>query len=234
MNYSEEHKVIWLAPERCATKLVSEIFTNYGFKVYRSEKSLGDIYHSHSIKIPENFEDYKIICSMRNPYDRVLSIFVHLTMIGNNAVYTKKNKENFQSKFESFLEEIFDLPEVRNQEKNLSKFPVFNTYITKLRLDGIHVTNFIRMESLVEDLNNLDFLKNSELWNSGHFDELILNNKHINRRPYKFDEIYTRKCAKRVYDFYKNIFHLCGYDPFSFTKEEYSNHEKKKFLHGII
>lgn len=234
MNYSEEHKVIWLAPERCATKLVSEIFKNYGFKVYPSKKQLGEEYHSHSIKIHENFEDYKIICSMRNPYDRVLSIFVNLTMVGNSAVYTKKTKQKFQYKFDSFLEEIFDLPQIKNRENNLDKFPVFNTYITKLRLDNLNVSKFIKMESLVEDLSDLDFLKNSELWNSGHFNEIISKNKHITRRPYKFNEIYSYDGAKRVYDFYKNIFYWCDYDPFSFTNLELTDKDKKKFLHGII
>lgn len=234
MNYSEEHKVIWLAPERCATKLVSEIFVKYGFKIYPSDKPLGEEYHSHSLKIPESFEDYKIICSMRNPYDRVLSIFVNLTMVGSSAVYTKKTKEKFQSKFDFFLEEIFDLPQVKNQENNLDKFPVFNTYITKLRLDNIDVCNFIKMESLTNDLNDLDFLKNSELWKSGHFDSLISKNKYITRRPYQFYDVYTWKGAKRVYNFYKNIFHWCDYDPFSFTRDELSDNDRKKFLHGII
>jgi len=234
MNYSEEHKIIWLAPERCATKLVSEIFKNYGFKVSGLDKPLGENYHSHNIQVPENFEDYNIICSMRNPYDRVLSIFVNLTMVGSSAVYTKKTKKMFQKKFESFLEEIFDLPQIKNQEKNIDKFPVFNTYITKLRLDNINVSKFIKMENLVEDLNDLQFLKESDLWNSGHFDSLIQKNKYITRRPYQFDEIYTNKGAKLVYDFYKNIFHWCEYDPFSFTKEELSDAERKTFLHGII
>jgi len=234
MNFSEKHRTIWLAPERCGTKLLRDIFSNYEFKEYPSLQPLSERYHSHLIQVPKSFEDYKIICSMRNPYDRVLSIFVNLTLIGNNAVYTKKTKGNFQQKFKAFLDEIFDLPQVKNQENNFDKFPVFNTYITKLRLNNIEVDNFVRIENLKNDLNQIDFLKNSELWNSGHFDNLISKNKYMTRRPYRFDETYTIESAKKVYNFYRDLFYLCDYDPFSFTKEKLTDNERKNFLHKII
>lgn len=238
MNFSEKHKVVWLAPERCATKLICEIFKNYDFSVYFSEKtetkSLLDSYHSHSMYIPKDYNDYEVICSMRNPYDRVLSVFVNLTRLGNDTVFTKKTKNNFQIRFESFLNEIFELPYVKNLENNLERFPVFNTYITKLRFENKIPNKFIRMENLKEDLNDLKFLKNSTRWASGEFEDLIRKNRFINRRAYSFDEVYTIDSAKKVYDFYQNIFYLCDYDPFSFTKEKLSDEMKKNFLHGII
>lgn len=238
MNYSKLHNVIWLAPERCGTKVISKIFENYGFFVYNSErietKSLKETYHSHSMKIPENFQEFEVYCSVRNPYDRVLSVFVNLTMTGKDAVYTKKTKENFRNKFRSFINEIYDLPHIKNQENNRDKFPVFNTYITKYRFDEPVNYKFIKMENLKSDLDSIPFLQNCKIWNTGGYDDLIKKNKFITRRPYVFSDIFTCEMAKKVYDYHKNIFYLCDYDPFSFTKETLPDDEKKKFLHGII
>ena len=96
MNFSTKHKVIWWAPERCATKLVADIFSHYNFEyknnVNSVAKELTAPYHSHGIFVPEEFNDFKLICSIRNPYDRVLSLFTNFTSIGSQIVYTKKTK----------------------------------------------------------------------------------------------------------------------------------------------
>ena len=49
-----------------------------------------------------------------------------------------------------------------------------------------------------------------------------------------FDEMYDFDVAKRVYVFYKKHFYMCGYDPFSFTKEILTDDEKISFLHDIV
>ena len=99
MNFSTKHKIIWWAPERCATKLVADIFSNYNFEYKESIKSepkeLTSPYHSHAIFVPEEFNDFKIVCSIRNPYDRVLSLFTNFTSIGNQIVYTKTTIQRF-------------------------------------------------------------------------------------------------------------------------------------------
>ena len=83
MNISHEHKIIWWAPERCGTKATAHIFTKLGFEYFTNtngelKKNLnidGINYQSHDIDIPDIYKDYKVICSIRNPYDRMLSIF---------------------------------------------------------------------------------------------------------------------------------------------------------------
>ena len=90
------------------------------------------------------------------------------------------------------------------------------------------------MENLYEDLINLDFVRESSVWNTESIKELIENNKFKTNRNFKFDEMYDIDSAKRVYLFYKSHFHLIGYNPFSFTTEELTKEQKVKFLHDTI
>lgn len=238
MNYSDKYKIVWLAPERCATRIVSHIFKDYDF-FYKSSSegqstSLCEPYHSHGMKIFNGYEDYEIVCSIRNPYDRVLSIFTNLTTVGSDQVFSKGTKDIFIRKFEYFVEEVFSFTEYKKLVENSEKYPIFNNYISKLTFNELTPAKFIRMENLKEDLNKLTFLSESEKWNSGHYENFIKENKFISKKNYDFTQVYTWKSAKKVYEFYKKIFFLCEYDPFSFTNEILSETDKKKFLHGII
>ena len=128
MNFSTKHKVIWWAPERCATKLVADIFSHYNFEyknnVNSVAKELTAPYHSHGIFVPEEFNDFKLICSIRNPYDRVLSLFTNFTSIGSQIVYTKiqcvllSNLSFITQAIQNFINSLIvsspTIPKVRN------------------------------------------------------------------------------------------------------------------------
>ena len=238
MNISFEHKIIWWAPERCATKATAHIFQQLGFESYYGSTKNPQIenYHSHGIDVPEEYSDYKIICSIRNPYDRVLGLFKSMTNVGKSMVYTKDTHQNFMDSYETFVNEVFALTKVKKRnifdEKNEKKF--LKDYISKYSFNEKVPEKFIRVENLIEDISNLDFVTESGIWKSGYVEEYLLNNSHINIRPFKFNSVYTTKSAKLVYEFYRKHFFLCGYDPFSFTKNELSNEEKMRFLHDIF
>ena len=105
MNVNHEHKVIWWAPERCGTKALAHVFSKLGFEFYVN--GVKSNYQSHEIKIPDELSDYKIIFSVRNPYDRVLSLFTNFTNVGKNSLYMKGNENVFVQKYEIFLNELF-------------------------------------------------------------------------------------------------------------------------------
>jgi hypothetical protein len=90
---------------------------------------------------------------------------------------------------------------------------------------------FIKIENLREDLNQFEFIKS---FDEESLNDLITNNKFIKIRGIMFDEMYDFDVAKRVYVFYKKHFYMCGYDPFSFTKEILTDDEKISFLHDIV
>jgi hypothetical protein len=222
MNISFEHKIIWWTPERCATKATSHILYQLGFEPYYGS--------------PEEYSDYKIICSIRNPYDRVLSLFKTMDNVGKSIVYTKDTHQNFIESYETFLTEVFLYTKIKKRKdfKKVVQKEFLKDYITKYSFNERIPDQFIRMENLVEDISKLDFVVESGLWKSGYVEEYLNENKYINIRPYKFNTVYTEKFAKLIYEYHKKHFFLCGYDPFSFTKNELSNEEKMRFFHDIF
>ena len=165
MNFSTKHKIIWWAPERCATKLVADMFSHYDFDyklTIKSEpKELTSPYHSHGIFFPEEFNDFKIVCSIRNPYDRVLSLFTNFSSIGSQIVYTKKTKETFIDRFSEFVIQLLRYSEVRKLDTDPEKNIVLKNYVAKYDFDDRIPDHFIRMEHLKEDLSKLDFIAES-------------------------------------------------------------------------
>ena len=240
MNISHEHKIIWWAPERCGTKATAHIFSKLGFEYFIDETETkkqitddGIYYQSHSLKYPEKYGDYKIICSIRNPYDRMLSIFSNFTNLGSTFVYTKDKSQNLVNTFESFIREMLLYNKVSTKE-DLEKRPIQKSYLSKYSFESQLPDFFIKMESLEEDLGKLDFVRESKIWKSGYIRDYLSHNPYINVRPYKFNNVYNLESAKRVYEYHKKQFIICDYNPFSFTTEELSNEEKMKFIHDIL
>jgi hypothetical protein len=226
MNVNHEHKIIWWAPERCGTKALAHIFSKLGFEFYVN--GIKSNYQSHEIKIPDELSDYKIIFSIRNPYDRILSLFTNFTNVGKNSLYMKGNENVFVQKYEIFLNELFS-----NTNKQVEK-PILKNYIQKYSLNGKGPDSIIRLESMVEDLSKIEFVKNSDIWKSGYIQDYLLDNEYIVNRSYKFNKIYTKLGAKLVYDNHIKHFILGGYNPFSFTTESLSNEDKMRFIHDKL
>jgi hypothetical protein len=173
MNINHEHKIIWWAPERCGTKAIANIFSKLGFEFYSTvdlyKKNIKSSYQSHKIEVPNEFSDYKIIFSTRNPYDRVLSLFTNFTNVGKHTLFTKDTQPNFILKYEIFLKELF-----LGTSKVLDK-PILNNYILKYSFEDKVPDMIIRMESIIEDLSKIDFVKNSELWKSGYIHDYLIS-----------------------------------------------------------
>lgn len=89
------------------------------------------------------------------------------------------------------------------------------------------------MENIKEDLENLDFIKIDVDWNSAEVEKILENNVHKTNRTVKFDQMYDLYSAKLVYLYYKHVFNLVPYNPFSFTTETLSESEKISFFHDI-
>lgn len=232
MNVNHEYKIIWWAPERCGTKALAHIFDKLGFEFYNGlesyRKKLKANYQSHSIEIPEELSDYKVMFSSRNPYDRVLSLFNNFTNVGKRNLYLKDEHDKFVTKYQIFLDELFS-----KTEDKLNK-PVLYNYILKYSFDGRVPDMILRMENMIEDLTKIDFVKSSKLWESGYIHDYLQNNEYIMKKSIKFNNIYTLGGAKLVYESHIKHFILCGYDPFSFTTETLSNEDKMRFIHDNL
>jgi hypothetical protein len=239
MNISHKHKTIWWAPERCGTKATAHIFKHFDFEFILNypKSTVGNSYQSHQIILPPSkYEDYNVICSVRNPYDRILGVFLNFVSMGKSSIYLKNNHLETMKIFSIFINELFSHKEIKTKfDINPKKDNIIlNTYVSKYNIDVTVPTNFIRMEHIVEDMSKIDFINQSHLWSSGYIKNYLTKNEHINNRPYKFNSVYTMETAKKVYEYHKQFFLTLGYDPFSFTTEELTNEEKMRFLHEII
>lgn len=241
MNISHKHKTIWWAPERCGTKATAHIFNHFDFDYKgvcgNDNATKSNQYQSHDLSLPPSqYSDYKVICSIRNPYDRVLGIFLNFVSSGKSSIYFKDNHSVTVENFTVFINELFSRKQIKPKFGVNSKRDkiILDTYISKYNFDVTIPSNFIRMENIREDIRKIEFINDSPLLLSGYIDNYLEQNEHINVRPYKFNSVYTKETAKKVYEYHKQFFLTLGYDPFSFTTEELTNEEKMRFLHEII
>ena len=237
MNISHEHRTIWWAPERAGTKITRQILSNYNFLVFDpkigDEVSLEKRYTSHLNEIPEKYSNYKLICNVRNPYDRIFSIF--LTTRYDNIVIEKNGHKSVIDDFNKWVINVFEPRKTTvgiNPDYSINdiNYDFFSKWTFEQKIPDF----FIKMENLREDLEKLDFIKSDPNWNSSKIDEILENNIFRTRKSLKFDQVYNFESAKRVYFFYKRVFNIVPYNPFSFTTENLSESEKVSFLHDIL
>jgi hypothetical protein len=237
MNISHKHKIIWWAPERTGTKITTEIFLNYDFFVHNSnndnEVSLKQENVSHLNKIQDKFLEYTLISNVRNPYDRVFSIF--LATFYENIALEKNKHDEIKKTFNNWILNTFQSEKlcVKLNANNTAKNIDIN-YFLKWTLNGKKPDFLIRIENLIEDLEKLDFIKSDTTWDSLKMKQIVENNVFKNKRAIKFDKMYDNYSAKLIYVYFKSVFNLVPYNPFSFTTENLSESEKISFLHDIL
>jgi len=237
MNISHKHKLIWWAPERTGTKITRQIFWDFDFLVFDpkigDELSLKERYTSHFNQIPEKYSDYKIICNVRNPYDRIFSIFLMTTY--ENILIDKNSYQNVRNRFNEWVLGVFEPNKLAVKiNHDFSVDNINYDFFSKWTLEHQKPDFFVRMEFLSEDLQKLDLINSTSLWNKEKIDFLLENNSLKTKKIISFDEMYDFDAAKRVYFFYKKVFALIPYNPFSFTKETLTKNQKISFLHDIL
>jgi hypothetical protein len=237
MNVSHRHKTIWWAPERTGTKITREILQNYNFLIFDSktdkEVPMEERSVSHLNRISEEYSDYTLISNIRNPYDRVFSIF--LTTFYENIALEKKLHDEIRKTFNCWVSNAFTAQKMSVKlDTNYSAKNIDLNYFSKWVFNEKKPDFLIRMENLVEDLEKLDFVKSDSNWDSLKIQQIVGNNVFKNNRPVKFNKMYDFDSAKLIYIYFKSVFNLVPYDPFSFTTENLSESEKISFLHDIL
>jgi hypothetical protein len=142
-NVSEYYKSVWLAPSRTGSRSIAEILTYYDFK-YNGKPVF--LYNEHNYThISPNLQDYQnytIICSARNPYSRLLS---HFQNYGHQ--FEIKNKINFRKYVENQMwmtnnlhHPVMDkepdyVIRLEHLKEDLIKIPFISDKLTKKQLD---------------------------------------------------------------------------------------------------
>jgi hypothetical protein len=110
---------------------------------------------------------------------------------------------------------------------NLPKFTISGVnQLEKWTFNDKIPNSFVRLENYEDDIRKINFI-NEEFIDSSQI-------KLKEQRTFEFNEMYSAESAKKIYHFFKRHFYLCGYDPFSFTKEKLTDKEKISFIHDIL
>lgn len=229
MNVLLDHKIIWLSPERSGSELFSKLFQKKGFFRYDERTNfklipIRENFYSDSNKILEEYGDFNIISTIRNPYDRVWSCFLEF-------FYKSEKKPDFETvktKFNEYLDNVFI--ETLNGII-LDQFFLENTYYNKWKFEDFVPNRLIKFETIKSDLENLSFIEKHEL---DEIENIENHNSYEKDFLIPFNLVYEFQNAQKIYQFYKNHFLLFGYDPFSFTEEVFSDEIKIKFVHGYL
>ena len=196
MNYSDEHKIIFLLPPRQGTRSIAGLLTGLNFK------SAGDNPHgmSHEIKIPEGKEDYTIVCTIRNPYHRYLSC--------KNMIleWTLGNHPEYQG---------VDLNSFSEEDWQIKCIPFISDYWNILKLDKQYqIDYFVDTSNIEADLKKIPLFSLI----SEHPDYQFLWGDNIIRNKYNIAEkngvkfSITEKEANFIYKKYQPIFDKFGYE----------------------
>jgi hypothetical protein len=216
MNVSHDLKTIWWLPEQTGEDVTTNILEKCGF----------------TIEDDMDYPDYTLICNMRNPYDRILSLYFKKHF--NNRLIKKELTSSYKIMFNEWIKEAFISNKLIVTTSNLPKFTKREGNI----LDRWHFNNqtpnkFVRIENYKNEMSKIEFIKNSDKFKTKELNGLLETN-FKEQRTFGFDEMYTFESAKKIYHFHKKHFYLCGYNPFSFTKENLSDQEKISFIHDIV
>ena len=211
MNISHEQKLIWMSPKMSGTENVSKILENYGFlKVTDYTES----------ELLTKYPTYKVICGMRNPYERVFLVYLEVEL--RSILVKKDNFESLKKEFNDWIRNIL-IPNklIVGVNDVVSGSNIASEYLKKWVFDDKIPNFFIKTENLKDDLDALGF----------KFDGIEPNKEEI---PFHFNEMYDFDAAKRIYHLYKKHFYLCDYNPFSFTTKELEDYEKIDLIHNIL
>ena len=183
MNYNDDLKVVWLTPQKTGTRSCGPIMFKIGFE----SNTLRDV-PSHDLEIPVGKENYYLVMNVRNPYDRVLSLYsLYCLHAGNNPIEFEKWINDkyvfFKYKYSICLYDMI---------QRLPKLPDY----------------YVKMENFGNDIKSLWFVKE----NLGSLSNVISENIKTNRYKSESKFRYNQYLADIVYNNLKKDFDLFGYN----------------------
>ena len=192
-NVIKKYEFIWIAPERVGSRSAAQIFSFCGFM--NGEKQIGvssSMTHTHNSAIPEEFKDYRIICSARNPYSRTLSLFKNFTERGENGYH------------KSFRQYVLDLTCGKPEEKFINGDSTYNIFVNPtLEKQPDYV---IRLENFCEDMKKIPFIFNH--LTEKQLEMLCEHGKEID----EWESHYDQEMKDLVYKHLKHQFNMWGYE----------------------
>lgn len=192
MNVCHELKTILWLPPRTGSRTVAQLFNKYNFINTYTQRHINNTDYGHELSIPVGCEDYEIICTVRNPYSWLLSIWAWNNFYPDVA---EKDRISFQQFVSQGQYELTDI----------SKHVLNNK-----------ITYPIRLEFLREDLKNIPWFELTEqevitVVNTNLNNSPELKRSENNKLLTDYFSYYTEKDFEIVKEKFLPLFKRFGY-----------------------
>lgn len=208
MNFIHSEKIIWILPERTATRTIGQLLNFWEVVIFEGGEYKTCVPHKnligefaqrlrHEWDVSELFLDYEILLNVRNPYSRMKSYY-HSLFLKHDCMGSQDCDFNFEQFLDKYCHTHGGLLHHFRFEQIFEKRP------PKL---------VVRYENLGEDLIKIPFIHKKyeeseefrEEWN--RVVEKNIFNKETLNDSYK----YTESEAEKVYRSFEDQFKLFGY-----------------------
>jgi hypothetical protein len=190
VNISEKNKAFLWMPPKTGSLHASFVFNHFDFVTKSTggsdlrEKFLS---HNHAMDLFTGHENYKFICTIRNPFTKLVSEFKY--RLTNKDEFTVKNFRNF---FHEKSERNFDLGFIMFQDRK-PDYP-------------------IRVEHLWTDYIKIPFVYNSKICQSGALYDLCKKRMNGTFFSDAEKEFYTKDMIEHIKYVAKDYLEMFGYD----------------------
>lgn len=217
MNVNHEQNIIWVPSYHTGEDMVIKFLQNTGFISYRdgfdNPQPLSYDNISFKTQIDEFYGTFNIFVTTDNPYRQIVNLHRKSSFI--NWSLKENTDEMFKESFNNWFKSKSDL---------YGTFTLFN-FLTNPSYEILKNANIIKLDELETKILEYDFVNNNEF--------IIDFIKTKKRETEKFVDILTFEQAQQVYHNSKQVFDICGYDPFSFTTEKIDYKKQLHFIHNI-
>ena len=213
INANIEEKIfVWTPPKTGSTR-ASSILSKLGFNSYETTSDgltfRSSFEHTHECSFFKNHEYYKLLLTVRNPYEQIVSYF------------KASNIDNFDEYYKNGTK----LPKsVKFTKENFEKYLhiLVNYEITKMgeiTFDKIYPDYIVRMENMYQDYLEIPFVTKTEYYQSGElYKDCNIKMNESKYEDFDFRELYDQNLADLVYYNFANFFDFGQYSKNSWKK----------------
>lgn len=249
-NISEKHKAFTITPPATGSRTFCKILDNFEFHTYElcnNNLTLkkNKVTHNHTFSLFPNHEDYKLIMTGRNPYNRMVSEFIKnlqrkkhvIKNFGLEIDFTDFIYDQFYPNGIKKRSHLMSMDEISQFNKKNIDYSSFNRFFIgpsdlTMTPDGIFdrkIDYKVRLDSLEEDYRSIDFIENSIYYKNGLLDLALSEKIGYNRLispyaisgynlPSRWQEYYNQETADIVYNSGFNYFETFGFEKDSWKK----------------
>ena len=256
-NISKKLNLIWLAPSRTATRTLYKLLKNFDFKIHTDyEKITKDEIivpltpgadYTHDFDILPKDKNLKIICSVKNPYSRLIGILKYHNIFREKLIkkIDPEDPETEEEKQHAFRKAYQDGNLVTMSNDDFDKLfdgkPTFTEWINrcfikktahKIWIDQIYFheylkihkpSYYIKTENIVDDLLYIPEIRNN-ITEEGKMALEYVKYQDIKKEVDDYNnkedwrDFYTQEIADLVYNELKEQFEMFGYSKDSWKK----------------